>query len=246
MPTANDHGSGLTLTSVGQPPAGQGTVGIVGGHAVYTPPPGFTGTVTVPYTTTDGAGGTSDSTITITVVPPGPVAADDSGTVQRRLDADRRGSRADDERQRDEPDRDRTHEPGARLGHRQPRRFLLLHARYPASPGPDTFHYTVDRQPGPPETARTGFRSHRRPPPPIDGHRGRAGRLYAADRVRRRITVPYGVTDSDGNPTGSRSRSSSTPLHLSHSRIRVRRRSGHHCSSRLRECCRTTTETRSR
>ena len=79
--TANDHGSGLTLTSVGQPPAGQGTVGIVGGHAVYTPPPGFIGTVTLPYTTTDGSGGMSDSTITITVVPPAPVAVDDSGTV---------------------------------------------------------------------------------------------------------------------------------------------------------------------
>ena len=79
-PAANDHGTGLTVTSVGQPAGGEGTTGITGGRVVYTPPPGFTGTVTVPYTVTDSTGNSDSSTITFTVDPPGPVAADDSGT----------------------------------------------------------------------------------------------------------------------------------------------------------------------
>ncbi len=80
-PTTNDQGTGLTVTSVGQPPAGQGSAAIVGGRVVYTPPPGFTGSAVVPYTVTDSTGNSDSSTITVTVSPPAPTAADDSATV---------------------------------------------------------------------------------------------------------------------------------------------------------------------
>ena len=79
VPVTNDLGLGLTVTSVGQPAAGEGSTSIVGGQVVYTPGPGFTGSVTVPYTVTDATGNAASSTITITVVP-APGAAPDSGT----------------------------------------------------------------------------------------------------------------------------------------------------------------------
>ena len=80
-PTVNDQGTGLAVTSVGAPAPGEGATSIVGGQVVYTPPAGFVGTVTVPYTVTDVGGGTATSTITFTVDPPAPSAADDAGTV---------------------------------------------------------------------------------------------------------------------------------------------------------------------
>ena len=79
-PTSNDQGTGLSVTSVGQPPAGQGSTAVVGGSVVYTPPIGFIGTVTVPYIVTDATGGTASSTLTYTVTPPAPTAADDNAT----------------------------------------------------------------------------------------------------------------------------------------------------------------------
>jgi CshA-type fibril repeat protein/VCBS repeat-containing protein len=73
---ANDHGSGLTVTAVTQPPAGEGSVAIVGGNPVYTPPAGYGGTTTFGYTVTDAAGQPTTATVTVTVAPP-PVAHDD-------------------------------------------------------------------------------------------------------------------------------------------------------------------------
>ncbi|HVM64631.1 MAG TPA: Ig-like domain-containing protein, partial [Acidimicrobiales bacterium] len=79
--TANDHGTGLTVTSVTQPAPGTGSVAIVAGKPVYTPPSGYVGTTTFTYTVTDSSGQTSTATVTVTVAPPGaPVAVDDHGT----------------------------------------------------------------------------------------------------------------------------------------------------------------------
>ena len=74
----NDHGSSLTVTSVTQPPLGEGSVTIVGGQPVYTPPPGFSGTTTFTYTATDSAGQTATATVTVTV-PAAPHAAHGQG-----------------------------------------------------------------------------------------------------------------------------------------------------------------------
>ena len=81
--TVNDHGTSLTVTSVTQPPPGTGSVTIVAGKPVYTPPAGYVGTTTFTYTVTDPSGQTSTATVTVTVAPPGaPVAVDDYGTTQ--------------------------------------------------------------------------------------------------------------------------------------------------------------------
>jgi CshA-type fibril repeat protein len=63
----NDHGSALTVTSVTQP--AHGSVVIVGGEPVFTPPTGFSGTTTFTYTATDAAGQTATATVTVTVPP---------------------------------------------------------------------------------------------------------------------------------------------------------------------------------
>ena len=77
----NDFGTTLTVTSVTQPPPGEGSVVIVANEPVYTPPPGYVGTTTFTYTVTDPAGSTSTATVTVTVAAPGaPVAVDDYGT----------------------------------------------------------------------------------------------------------------------------------------------------------------------
>ena len=77
----NDFGTTLTVTSVTQPPLGEGSVVIVNNEPVYTPPPGYVGTTTFTYTVTDPAGSTSTATVTVTVAAPGaPVAVDDYGT----------------------------------------------------------------------------------------------------------------------------------------------------------------------
>ena len=64
----NDHdpeGGLLTVVSVG--PAELGEVTIVDGLVVFSPPAGWIGTVTFPYTVADPAGNSSSGTITVTV-----------------------------------------------------------------------------------------------------------------------------------------------------------------------------------
>jgi CshA-type fibril repeat protein len=77
---ANDIGTGLTVTAVTQPAAGTGSVAIVGGKPVYTPPPGFVGVITFTYTVTDASGQTATAVDTVTVTPVAPAAAPDSRT----------------------------------------------------------------------------------------------------------------------------------------------------------------------
>ena len=61
-------GDVLTIGSVGN--AVNGTVSVDGsGDVVFTPSPGFSGTATFDYTASDGRGGTSTSTATVTVAP---------------------------------------------------------------------------------------------------------------------------------------------------------------------------------
>ncbi|MEJ5992776.1 Ig-like domain-containing protein, partial [Ramlibacter sp. PS3R-8] len=58
-------GDTLTVTAVGNPVGG--TVVIVGGNAVFTPDPNFTGAATFEYTVSDGNGGTDTATVTVNV-----------------------------------------------------------------------------------------------------------------------------------------------------------------------------------
>lgn len=68
LPMYSDpDGDIVTVTSVTQPPSGQGTVSLVNGQIYYAPPTGFTGTVVFYYTVDDGHGGTATATITLTV-----------------------------------------------------------------------------------------------------------------------------------------------------------------------------------
>jgi Ca2+-binding RTX toxin-like protein len=63
--------SSLSVIAVTQPPAGQGSVAINAlGQVVYTPPGGtWTSTTTFTYTVSDGAGGTTTGTASVTVLP---------------------------------------------------------------------------------------------------------------------------------------------------------------------------------
>ncbi len=64
---ANDsdpNGDTLVITSVTQP--SNGAVTIVDGRLVWTPEPGFEGTVTFTYTVSDGRGGSDTATVTLT------------------------------------------------------------------------------------------------------------------------------------------------------------------------------------
>ncbi|PZE61621.1 hypothetical protein DEJ24_05025 [Curtobacterium sp. MCPF17_001] len=76
---ANDHGTGLTTTVVGQP--AHGTVAIAtDGTVQYTPAAGTSGTDSFTYTVTDAAGRTTAPvTVTVSVTP---VATDDSQATQ--------------------------------------------------------------------------------------------------------------------------------------------------------------------
>ncbi|MBD8538233.1 beta strand repeat-containing protein [Frigoribacterium sp. CFBP 8751] len=66
--TANDDGTGLTVTAVSTP--GHGTASVTpAGDVLYTPADDFSGTDTVDYTVTDGTGGTDTGTVTVTVAP---------------------------------------------------------------------------------------------------------------------------------------------------------------------------------
>ncbi|MEE8603270.1 Ig-like domain-containing protein, partial [Euzebya tangerina] len=80
---ANDldpAGNGLEITGFDDSGI-EGTVEIVDGELVYTPPPGFVGTETFPYTITDGSGNTATADVTVTVGGLEPQAEDDSATV---------------------------------------------------------------------------------------------------------------------------------------------------------------------
>ncbi|OII38151.1 hypothetical protein BIU98_14850 [Curtobacterium sp. MMLR14_010] len=66
--TANDHGTGLTVTAVGTP--GTGTVvRNADGTVTYTPKPGTSGTDTFTYEVTGANGNTATGTVTVTVTP---------------------------------------------------------------------------------------------------------------------------------------------------------------------------------
>lgn len=66
--TANDHGSGLTVTSVGQPSAGTVVLN-ADGTITYTPAPGTSGTAAFPYGVTGANGNTAEGTVTVTITP---------------------------------------------------------------------------------------------------------------------------------------------------------------------------------
>ncbi len=72
---ANDTGQDLEITAVGTPQ--NGTAEIVDGKIRYTPADGFTGTDTFGYEISDGAGGTAEGTVTVTVTDGRPIAVDD-------------------------------------------------------------------------------------------------------------------------------------------------------------------------
>jgi CshA-type fibril repeat protein len=74
--------AGRVVTSVTQPPAGQGNVTFLpAGSLIYTPPPNFSGTTSFTYTVTSG-GVTETATVNVTVVPGNdpPVAVNDSAS----------------------------------------------------------------------------------------------------------------------------------------------------------------------
>lgn len=84
---ANDtdaDGDALTVTGTTPPVDADGTprgsLTVVDGSPVYTPPSGWSGTVTFTYTVSDGNGGTATGIVTVRVNA-APVAADDSGAV---------------------------------------------------------------------------------------------------------------------------------------------------------------------
>jgi Ca2+-binding RTX toxin-like protein len=81
---ANDTDpTGQTLTIVGTPTAGSGTVAVnPDGTLSYTPDPDFNGTDTITYTITDPDGNEASSTVTVTVNPvnDAPIAVDDSAS----------------------------------------------------------------------------------------------------------------------------------------------------------------------
>ncbi|MGH9281311.1 MAG: Ig-like domain-containing protein, partial [Acidimicrobiales bacterium] len=75
----------LTVTAVGVPRDGGGNaqgsvvVSADGRTVTYTPPAGFQGAVTFPYTVADGRGGTATATVRVAVVNDHPTALDDGG-----------------------------------------------------------------------------------------------------------------------------------------------------------------------
>lgn len=75
---ADDDGGTLTIVSVTQPTSG--TVAIVDNRLVYTPAPGFTGTVSFEYTVSDGQGGLSTATVQLEVSAAAPAAGGSGGT----------------------------------------------------------------------------------------------------------------------------------------------------------------------
>ena len=63
----------------------QGTLEVdpITGEAIFTPEPGFVGTVQLPYTIDDGNGGTDTATMTFMIVDPAPVAEDDINATEK-------------------------------------------------------------------------------------------------------------------------------------------------------------------
>ncbi|NER19157.1 PKD domain-containing protein, partial [Spongiivirga citrea] len=73
---SDPDGDTLTITSVTQPPSGQGSVSIVGGDLISYTGSGYVGQTTFTYTISDGNGGTDTATVTVGVIfdcdpPPG-------------------------------------------------------------------------------------------------------------------------------------------------------------------------------
>src|SRR5213075_2012755 len=82
-PLANDSDLDGDTLSITNATATNGTVVIVGGtNLLFSPSTNFNGTTTIPYTISDGNGGTASATVTVTVTPVNdpPVAVDDSAT----------------------------------------------------------------------------------------------------------------------------------------------------------------------
>lgn len=73
--SSDPNGDTVTVASVTQPAAGAVVLG-TDGVARYTPPTGFTGTTTFDYVLTDGRGGSTTRTVTVTVTNADPEAAD--------------------------------------------------------------------------------------------------------------------------------------------------------------------------
>ena len=75
-----DPSSGpITITDpITGDPAGTVEVDPVTGEMTFTPEPGFTGTVQVPYTIDDGSGGQGSSSVTIAITDTDPVVVDDT------------------------------------------------------------------------------------------------------------------------------------------------------------------------
>jgi RHS repeat-associated protein len=75
---ADPDGDALILSAVVSPTAASGTATISGTNVLYTPPTAFTGTDSFSYTISDGNGGESSATVTVTVyatnIPPVAVA----------------------------------------------------------------------------------------------------------------------------------------------------------------------------
>lgn len=78
---ADPEGGPLTLVGVTQPASG--SVAVVDGRLVYTPAPGFTGTVTFGYTVADATGATTTGTVTVEVAAAPAVAPPASGPLAR-------------------------------------------------------------------------------------------------------------------------------------------------------------------
>ncbi len=77
----DQDGGTLTIVGVTQPESG--TVTVVDGRVVFTPAPGYTGTVTFTYTVGDGQGGTTTSTVTVDVRAAAAPAAPSARTLPR-------------------------------------------------------------------------------------------------------------------------------------------------------------------
>lgn len=70
---ANDRdqdGGTLSVTGVTQPTGGEGLVTTSGNLVVFSPTPGFVGTVVFSYTISDGQGGTATASVTVTITAP--------------------------------------------------------------------------------------------------------------------------------------------------------------------------------
>ena len=66
-------------------PAGSLVVDAITGEATFTPEPGYTGTVQLPYTIDDGAGGTDAGTLTFQITDTSPAAEDDTNITEAEL-----------------------------------------------------------------------------------------------------------------------------------------------------------------